>query len=189
MKLQPVFLHRDFEAIVQKVSDNLIDQLQEFDSTITAVHYLYGHPLEIINTIGQYDQGKTTQYDKYPVVAFFLDSEIDRNDPTIYGEQTVNLAIIRDCFDAAGNEVAKERDTNNFIPVLMPIYIELMEQIKLSGLNSGYGIPLHRMTSRYYWGRNGLFKNDANIFNDRVDAIEINDLRIKIDLNYCPKAV
>lgn len=191
--LQPIFLHREFEAIVAKVSDKILTQLQAKNDTITAVHYLYGHPLEIVNTLTELDSGGSTVYDKYPLVAFFLDSKMSRKDRTMFGSQRVHLAIINECFDATGNEVAKERDTNNFIPVLSPIYMELIRQIALRGdLFVGVGGEssiLHDVTFRYYWGKNGLWGNDKNIFNDRVDAIEIEDLELKINLNYCPRVI
>jgi len=192
MKVQPIFLHREFESIVKNVSDKLISYLKDYDDAITAVHYHYGHPLEIINTITQYDQGNESKYDKYPLVAFFLDSSINRGrEVGLYGEQEVNICIIRDCNDAQGNDVASVRDEKNFIPVLNPIYLELLEQIALRGdlfnLQGGAENIEHKVTNRYYWGRSGLFGNDGNIFNDRVDAIEINNMKLRINLNYCPK--
>lgn len=188
--IQPFYLHREFATIVKAVSDRLIDQLQAYDEFITAVHYQYGHPLEIINTISEYTKGETAKFDKYPIVAFFLDSTVDRTDPQFYGEQSINLAIIR------GNEnsdhTAAQRDEFNFIPVLMPIYMALLDEIRLRGdLFSGVSrtdIP-HRVTNRYYWGKSGLYGNDKNIFNDWVDAIEINNLKLKINKSYCPKPV
>lgn len=187
-ELQPVFLHREFKAIVQKVSDKLTSKLQAFDSKITGIHYLYGHPLEIVNILKEKSEGGSTKFQRYPLVAFFLDSEVDRTDFQFYGEQRCHLAVIRPCkFD--GTEKAEQRDLKNFIPVLTPIYMELLRQINYSGVveSSGENSFPHKVTNRYYWGREGLFGNQGNIFDDRVDAIEIEDLKLKINLNYCPK--
>lgn len=189
--MQPVYLHREFKAIVQAVSDKLTPKLQLVDSKITGVHYQFGHPLEIIKTIGQFDQGKTSKYDKYPLVAFFLDSEVDRSNGQYYGEQTVNMAIIRTCKDP--NQTADQRDQFNFIPVLTPIYMELLNQISLRGDLFQFTLPgrmiPHKYVNRYYWGKIELFGNKGNIFNDWVDAIEINNMKLKININYCPKPV
>lgn len=187
--LQPVYLHDEFKPIVQAVSGKLLTQLKAFDSAITGVHYQYGHPLEIIKTLGQYDQGSTTKFDKYPLVAFFLDMPMQRGGNVgVYGEATVHIAIIRACKNP--NHTAEERDVNNFKPILTPIYLELMKQIGYRGdlfqLVSPFQIP-HKVTYRYYWGKQGLFGNEANIFNDWVDCIEIENLRLKINENYCPK--
>lgn len=185
--LQPFYLHREFAELVEAVSIKLTPSLKLVDPEITGVHYQYGHPLEIIKTLGHFDNGTTTPYDKYPLVAFFLDSEVDRTDKNYYGVQSVNIAIIRACKDA--NQNAAERDEFNFIPVLTPIYMALMNEIKLRGdlFDGAFQDLPHRVTNRYYWGKSGLYGNEKNIFNDWVDAIEINNLKLKIKLNYCPK--
>lgn len=186
----PVFLHREFIDIVAAVSAKLTAQLKTIDPNITGVHYQYGHPLEIIKTIGHFDSGVASKFKKYPLVAFFLDSTVDRTDSQFYGEQSINMAIIRACKDP--NQTAAERDEFNFIPVLTPIYVELLNQIRLRGdLFTGVsqGLIPHRYTNRYYWGKTGLFGNDGNIFNDWFDAVEINNLKLKINTNYCPRVV
>lgn len=191
--IQPVYLHREFAEIVAAVNVKLIQQLQQVDPGITAVHYMFGHPLEIVNTIGQYDQSSVTRYNKYPLVAFFLDTDVQRGIiPGVYGEYNIHLAIIRECLDA--NQTANERDLTNFIPVLTPIYMELMNQINLRGdlfhLTFMEALP-HKVTNRYYWGRSGLpyTGNQTNIFNDWVDAIEIQNLKLKVNTSYCPKQI
>lgn len=187
--IQPVYLHHEFEAIVARVSAKLTPELQKFDSAITGVHYMYGHPKEVIDTLDQYNSSPKKMFDKYPLVAFFLDTDVDRGKEVgIYGEYSVHMAIIRECADS--NQTAKERDINNFIPVLTPIYMELMQEIKNRGgifqLGLQETVP-HRATNRYYWGRSGLYGNTANVFNDWVDAIEIQNMKLKVRTSYCPK--
>jgi len=190
MNLQPIFIQDVLKPIVDKVSANLLPQLQQADEMITGVHYQYGHPLEIVNTLGQFTQGETSRYNKYPLIALFLDTTEDvGRDKGVYAEYNLHLAIIRAC--KSPNQVAKERDDFNFKPVLIPIYLELMKQMKYSGVFTGFTdkIP-HRKTNRYYWGKEGLFGNEGNIFNDWVDCVEIENLKVKIVDNYCPpKAV
>jgi len=189
MRIQPIYVHQEFEPIVQAVSAKLLPKLKAYDSAITAVHYLYGHPLEIINTLGQYESGTTKKFDKYPLVAFFLDMPMKRGTELgIYGEATIHMAIIRDCLDP--NQTAAERDVTNFEPVLTPIYLELMEQISLRRdlfQLTAREMIRHESIYRYYWGKQGLWGNNKNIFNDWVDCIEIKDLKLKINSNYCPK--
>lgn len=188
--LQPVFLHREFKAIVQAVSNKLTPQLQAVDEMITGVHYQFGHPIEIINTLGEFTKGETSRFDKYPLVAFFLDSTVSRGEVGYYGEQEINMAIIR--ASKFPTHTADQRDLYNFIPVLTPIYQELLNQIALRGdlfnIQSAETIP-HKYTNRYYWGKEEMYGSKANIFNDWVDAIEINNMRLKININYCPKPI
>lgn len=186
--IQPVYLHREFTSIVQAVSEKLTPKLQLVDDMITGVHYQFGHPLEIINTISEFTKGETTRFNKYPLIAFFLDSTVTRGEVGFFGEQEINMAIIRSCKDP--NQTASQRDEFNFMPVLTPIYLELLEQIALRGDLFSVQSPetiIHKYTPHYYWGKQGLFGNEGNIFNDWVDAIEINNMRLKININYCPK--
>ncbi|KIO75578.1 hypothetical protein TH53_19765 [Pedobacter lusitanus] len=189
--IQPIYLHRDpFPDIVAEVSRKLLPQLKAYDEAITGIHYHFGHPLEIVNTLGKYEVGTSSKFDKYPLVAFFLDTTVQRGkSPGIYGEFNVHMAIIRECLDP--NQTADERDKTNFIPVLTPIYLELMHQISLRGdvfqLPGQEMIP-HDVTNRYYWGKSGLWGNEGNIFNDWVDCIELN-IKLKVFINYCPKQV
>lgn len=185
MDQQPVFIQDILEPIVSKVSIKLLSQLQAFDSGITGVHYDYGHPLEIIETLSQ----KTTAggdfvYNKYPLVALFLDADLRRGrKPGVYGEYTLHMAIIR---GTDPTYKAKQRDDYNFKPVLMPIYLELMKQIFHSGLFLSGDQIQHDPINRYYWGRQGLYGNESNIFNDHVDCIEIKNLKLELSINYCP---
>lgn len=188
MEVQPVFIQDILGPIVAKVSDKLLPALKAFDSGINAVHYDYGHPLEIIETLSQKSEaGGDFVYQKYPLVALFLDADLRRgNEIGVYGEFTLHIAIIR---GTDPTYKAKQRDDMNFKPVLMPIYLELMKQIRRSGvffITSEQMIP-HSPINRYYWGKQGLYGNEGNIFNDHVDCIEIKDLKLKVNINYCPK--
>jgi len=187
MSLQAIYLEDEFADIVSKVSAKLTAQLKIKDPNITGVHYEFGHPLEIIETLTQKSE-TDWRYTKYPVVCLFLDIKERRGvEVGMYGEARLNLAIITGTdktFKAA------KRLTETMKPILMPIYMELMNEIALRGdlfrIQSVESIP-HEMTKRYYWGRDGLFGKEGNIFGDYVDAIEINNLELNYNLNYCPK--
>lgn len=187
MEVQPVFIQDILEPIVAKVSAKLLPSLQAFKPDITAVHYDYGHPIEIIETLAQKSQTGEFVYNKYPLIALFLDAGLQRGrEIGVYGEFTLHIAIIN---GTQAEYKAKQRDDENFKPVLMPIYLEFMNQIKKSGrffITSADLIP-HEPINRYYWGKQGLYGNEGNIFNDYVDCIEIKNLKLKVNINYCPK--
>jgi hypothetical protein len=188
MELQPVFIQDVLAPIVEKVSAKLLSQLQAYDSAITGVHFKYGHPLEIINTLKGLEEGATTRFKKYPLIALFLDTTEKRGvDIGVYASYSLHMAIIRDCYK--NDQVASERDETNFKPVLDPIYREFLRQVRLSGafMIKSSEMIRHDKTNRYYWGRAGLFGNEGNIFNDWVDCIEIERLELKLKLNYCPQ--
>jgi len=184
--MKPPFVVVDvFGGIVSKVSEILLPTLREFDDKIEAVNYLYGHPIEIIETLGQRDKSSTFQFKKYPLVALFQDFP-ERHGNVIGLDSTVTLNIIIARATLATYK-ADERYTNNFKPVLYPIYQELLQQISLSKtfLNYGANSLGHTKYDRLYWGRDGLYKNDRNVFNDFLDCIEIKGLQLKLNLKNC----
>lgn len=190
MMAREIYLEDEFKPIVAKVSEVLTPQLKAYsDGLITGVHYQFGHPLEIIETLKQNQEGNMAAFDRYPLVAFFLDdTSVERGlKPGIYGEHSLHLAIIA---ASMPDWKAEERKERNFKPVLGPIYRELFNQIGSRGDLFHVGnvemIP-HKPIRRYYWGREGLWGNEGNIFNDAVDCIEIIGLKLKTDINYCPK--
>ena len=79
-----------------------------------------------------------------------------------------------------------ERYLNNFSPVLYPIYEAVMERL-INGsktiLQSSY--IEHEKWDRVLWGKQGLYGVDANIFDDYIDAIEVNKINLKIKKSNC----
>lgn len=182
---KPLFIVDIMKDIVSKVSAKLTPEFKLIDEFITAVHYMHGHPKEIIETLAQKDKSDTLLFDKYPLIALFQDfPERYNNMVEAPNELTLHIIIAR----ATRPEYkAAERYDNNFRPFLYPIYMELMKQIFVSGkflLTSSDNIR-HTKIDRLYWGREGLYGNEANIFNDFVDVIEIRDLKLQTYLKYC----
>jgi len=117
---------------------------------------------------------------KYPLIALFTDFDQEKNNETAGYYCNANFHLIIANITTNKENNAEERLTQNFRPILEPIYLEFMKQIKLSGFFiCGYEIP-HTKTDRYYWGKNGLFGQEGNIFSDYIDAIEITNLKLKV---------
>lgn len=79
-----------------------------------------------------------------------------------------------------------ERYLNNFSPVLYPIYEAVMERLTNGSktiLQSSY--IEHEKWDRVLWGKQGLYGVDANIFDDYIDAIEVNKINLKIKKLNC----
>ena len=62
-----------FRELVAGVSARLTPGLQAFDSNIRGVHFLAGHPIEIDETLRQYDELADKRYEKYPLVMLVED--------------------------------------------------------------------------------------------------------------------
>lgn len=186
---EPVFIIDLFRDVVAKVSENMTETLQAYDPSITGVHYMAGHPLEITNRLSE--RGKNGKaFEKYPLIALFLDVPEEKNAGIGFeSEITATFIIAR---STVSNLIAEERDTKNFKPVLVPIYREFLKQIneitfghwKPFQTNGVRSLP-HREWKRYFWGKDTFMKNVANNFNDHLDCIEIENLRLKINFKNC----
>lgn len=182
--LKPVFIVDEIGDVVTKVSAALLTQLQILDDKIEAVNYLYGHPLEIIETLKQRDEADNFRFKKYPLIALFQDFPERKGYIGIDSETTLHLIIAR---ATEPTYKADERYTFNFKPFLYLIYLEFLKQLNFSKAFTHYGAEQieHTKYDRLYWGREGLYKNEGNIFNDWLDCIEIRDLRLKVNLKIC----
>jgi len=144
-----------------------------------APFYMYGHPIEIINTLMEKEKSGTLKFKKYPLIALFQDFEEDKGE-----EQSINARVSLNIVIAVMTDPdyrSEDRYTNTFKPVLYPLYNKLLEKIAASGyFQVAPGNIRHRKIDRVYWGRTGLYGNEGNIFNDYIDAIEIENMELSI---------
>lgn len=170
-------------AVVAKVSTRLTAKLQEADPYTTGVHFLHGHLAEVVETLRQKNDVEEERYKKYPLIALIHDyPENVTNAPGIQSEPELRLIIVN---STDPTYKAPQRLELNFKPVLYPIYEAFIEELTKSVLNMGYGKPPHRKTDRLYWGREKLIGNAANIFEDWVDCIELQNLKLKVKSKLC----
>lgn len=169
-----------FNNIVAKVSAVLTDDFKQIDPNITGVHYDFGHPIEIINTLAEKDKTNTFVFQKYPLIALFQDFPENNNivEDGLF-EVVLHIVIVR---STDPNYRAKERYDKNFKPFLYPIYDQLMKEINNSGyfMTQGVDSIRHVKIDRLFWGSESLYGNKKNIFGDWVDAIEIKNLKLKV---------
>lgn len=164
----------------------LIERLQQANQDISTIHYLYGHPLELVNTMQEQNRdpgidGEGGKYDMWPVVMLFTDipEVYDRGANDYNANVTLQMVI---AYMTDKNLKAAQRLEQNFKPILLPIYEALMQGIMRSGsfaVQAQGRIP-HTKYDRYYWGKTGLYGNSANTFNDYIDAVEIQNLTLRV---------
>lgn len=187
MTANSVYIQDVISDVVAKVSAEMTTYLKTVDSNITGVHFEFGTGLEIIETLQQKTNSTTGRnFDKYPLICLFLDvKEQFGTLPGIYSAiSDLRMAII--C-GTQPTYKAKQRDEKNFKPILTPIYECFLRQLlaKRSVFTFDNQIIRHDATRNYYWGREGLYSKEGNIFNDKLDAIEITIKDLKIKDNYC----
>jgi hypothetical protein len=193
LTIAPVYIDDIIEEVVQATSDEVLTTIQANEtealgksSLIQQIRFSKSSFDELIETLFQADKSGEERFKKYPLIHLVQDISIDRGGEIgFYG--TANLTIV---FIHQTKQTFKtdERDENVFKPVLWPIYYEFMEQLKRSAwiLNpwQNTGEFRHRVIKRAFWGNRQL-KASENILNDYVDAIEVQNLQIKINYSNC----
>ena len=142
--------------------------------------YLYGHPLEIANTLTEWSKNPNQKFEQFPLIILFQDFEERKG--THQGENSVVSLNMVICCNTDKHYKSNERYEKTFKTVLYPLYDLFIEALT----NSGYFaqtddlIP-HTKIDRVYYGNQA---NTANLFNDFIDAIEIKDLELTILNNF-----
>jgi len=149
------------------------------------IAYLWGHPLEISERLDQLAKMPAKAAKKYPLVCLFTDIPETRGaDVKIEAEVKLHLII---AVSTLARYTTQERFTLNFEPKLYPIYEELLKQICWSGYYAeGYPAKLqHTKTDRFRYGKTGIYANTGEIFKDRIDCIEIENLQLSMIHQEC----
>lgn len=141
------------------------------------LHYEFGHPLELVATLQEMTKDPSKQNLKYPFIGLLTDIPVDKDVVGFYGtgKFTIIIATL-----SLNTYKAKERLVKNFKPILQPIKVELERQLNLlPQFTTEEGIKYTEI-EHYYWGKQGLYGNQGNIFNDWVDCIELRDIQVNI---------
>jgi hypothetical protein len=144
---------------------------------VDSPYYMYGHPLEIVNLLSTKEKSGTLKFKKYPLIALFQDFEEQKgSNQSINSDVNLNIVI---AVNTLREYTSEQRYTATFKTVLYPIYNLLITKLKASNYFAAGTIP-HTKIDRVFWGKTGLYGNDSNIFNDYIDAIEIQNLQLSV---------
>jgi hypothetical protein len=171
--------------VLTKIIANETAVLEDGPSLIQTINYQYGHKRELIETLFQMDKGDELAFQKYPLIYLVQDFRESRGQqPGIYADVSLNIVIAH---HTTRSFKITERYAQVFKPVLYPIYLSLIEKIAASKAVNMESEDLirHDKTDRSYWGTQALGGNEANKLNDAVDAIEIENLALKIIFKNC----
>jgi hypothetical protein len=145
--------------------------------------YLYGHRLDVSNRLLQKNLDAVYKEQKYPLVALFMDfPEVVANGMASYD---LHIAILH-ITDA--NYTIEDRYIKVFKPILYPLYLSFMDKLRKVGKftwPADQSYPPHTKTDRPYWGTVYEEGSERYIFNDRLDAIEISDLKVNKTIKNC----
>lgn len=149
-------------------------------STVTVssvINYMYGHPVEIVNTFSEAAQNQTAHAGMFPAICLMLDVEEQMNAGGYASMSTPTIILVT---LTKPEYKAANRKTNSFEATLYPMYEMFLKALRASPDLTIGDMAEHRKIDRFYWGAKGLYGNTGNMFNDFIDAIEINNIEIKI---------
>lgn len=144
-----------------------------------------GHYTEVSRNLIQLE-GNPNKPKKYPLVWLVMDMK-ENIAPRlgVYADVDVHIIIAN---DTDATYTMDQRVNNVFLPVLYPIYQELLNQIMDCPFlfNSLPGAMPHEKYDRYYWGgQDSQGNGQANLFNDCIDAIQIKKITLSVKKQYC----
>lgn len=143
-----------------------------------AVSFQFGTLREIVDNLNTLT---SVNAKKYPLIALI---EPFRQQKGIYGINTKARLRLLIATYTEKNLKADERLASNFKPVLFPIYDAFLAEIKRSESFSAEEIK-HTLINHFEIGRESLSGYDGSVFNDHIDAIEIQDLELNVKKIQC----
>lgn len=197
----PVYIADIIGEVVQATSDAVVRrnpvkslleviQLNEIaalgSTMIQQIRYSKSSFDELIESLFQADGSGEERFNKYPLIHLVRDFYEERGqDVGLYAGTSLSIIIIHQTVQTYKIE---DREEKVFKPVLYPIYYEFMRQLYKSlwvfGSDFTTGEFRHRKIDRAFWGTRNL-QGSKNKLNDYVDAIEIQNLELKINFSNC----
>lgn len=163
---------------------DVIGEIVEKVNETIPCYYLYGHPQEIVNTLSEWTKDETKKFSKFPLICLFQDFEESKGENAMINSKvSLNIVI---CTATEPGYKSEDRYTNTFKTILYPIYNLFMDRLAYSGmiLNADPALISHTKIDRVFWGKAGLYGNTSNMFNDYIDAIELQNLELEILNNF-----
>lgn len=147
------------------------------------VNYQFGDWQYMAKTLSAMGKAPITAGRKYPMVGLYSPFEEDRSDPSF---TSVRLSLII-AVNTLGGYTNEERLDKSFKATLYPVYDSLIRRISSDRrLDIGpMSIVSHMKTDNFRYGRSGVYGDGKSEFDDRIDAIDIKDLRLKVKNATC----
>lgn len=196
MITKPVYIVDIVGQLAQATQTEVLATIQANETaalgrtSIQNINYQYGHFRELMQTLAQWDTDPNLRMQKYPLIYLVQDFKESRGKAAgVYADVSLNIII---CHQTEADYKAMDRMAKVFKTVLYPIYYSLLKQISKHSLTFAASPDLipHDKTDRLYWGANSISSDktggtDRTMLNDFVDAIDIQNLQVKIDYQPC----
>ena len=164
MNTPPYLIVEEFAEVVSQVKAAL---------NLANLNYLYGYLSEVKERLAQDSLTAEFRAKKYPLVWLVEPFTVSGGGPNNAGSTSLQFFIIN---DSTTGWTRQQRTDNNYKPIIIPIYHELLKQIQVkSDVFEIVNIAKHSYTDRPFWG-----KDQQNAINDVFDCREITGLEINI---------
>lgn len=159
--------------IVSELSDNLSSELG------MDVQFLHGTWLSIKQRITEENGSRVSKNARFPLICLVqvFEEKFDVNSE--YSDVSLTLLI---CNNSTPEWWSEERYSNNYIPILYPIYAEFMELLNRSRYFVGYAQRVYTHTKA---DDLHLPEQDANKMPECLDGVWIKDLKLRLDIPKC----
>jgi hypothetical protein len=184
MRPKPVYVVDLIRDVVTATQTAVLPELQAYNAFIQQINFIPGTVDEIYEVLTTMSQQASADGKQWPLFALLMsipEKKAELSGDVKHGiglDNTVELNIL---IARRGNNTDKTpaRYTNNFKPVLYPIYLEFLNQLFLSThfiTELPNNIPHTKIDFPYYDADKGV-----NVFNSYVDAIQLK-IKLKIRL-------
>jgi hypothetical protein len=163
---------------VQDVSANLRTELGR------DVQFLYGSYNHIRQRLASKDKSEGNKEVKYPLIALIYSFD----ERKVSGKDSLDVSLtFLICTESENSMYSEDRYTQNYLPILYPIYAEFMAVVESSNYFRKYhsrGVP-HVKVDDLHMGEESGGGKIAYILPDVVDGIWIKDLELSVLPNMC----
>jgi len=135
--------------------------------------FKYSTPQEWVNEL--LSVGQSNAKKRYPFVYANSMTVTQTEDSNL---QTVSIGEIVLAVNSNNLWTSKQRDDYSFKPILNNLYTLLYEALSVS--RECVVMDKGTRKDHYFYGKSGLYGGTENKFSDFVDAIEINNLKLRI---------
>ncbi len=152
------------------------------DAGLESPYYFYGHPMDINSQMILRDKELTTMGKVYPAVCLRLPvSEEMKGGLVNYTLNVAILAVTKDTYDTP------DRYEQVIKPVLIPLYELFLDRLKKHGFvwSGDQKRPPHTKIDRPHHGVNETQGNKAYVFANKLDAIELINLKVNYNFKQC----
>lgn len=147
------------------------------DCNLDNMLFYYSTPTEFVEVLKE--TAKKDKFAPYPFV--FVNSQTVSYDRTNKNLTTISVGELVIATITKPNYKSAERDLKTFKPILLPYMDAFLDRV-----TNGQGLVLQSYGTtklHYFYGKEGIYGSEGNLFNDSVDAIQILDLEFRLTKN------